>query len=127
MSNLRGKPRTLPFLVEVMEGRPLASQAFVARSGRAYLPVVAPPGGAPGAVDLQAILARADQAESDAPGLWHHPLRALEAESDLPVIDRAGRRRNCDEIALDRPVAPALAHSAAGLQPRAAVGMLCGR
>lgn len=103
VSIFRGAPRTLPFTVAMMERHPLASQAFVPLSGRPYLVVVAPPGMPPTAEELRLFVARADQGVNYAPGVWHHPLLALEATSDFLVIDRAGPGHNCDEVVLDAP------------------------
>jgi ureidoglycolate lyase len=36
-----------------------------------------------------------------APGVWHHPLLALEKESDFLVIDREGPGDNCEILTLD--------------------------
>lgn len=101
VSIFRGQPRTLPFPVEIMERHPLASQAFVPMSGRAYLVVVAPAGDAPGAEDLRVFLARGDQGINYARGVWHHPLLALDEACDFLVVDRAGPGHNCDETTLD--------------------------
>ncbi|MFN3985440.1 MAG: ureidoglycolate lyase [Rhodocyclaceae bacterium] len=101
VSIFRGQPRTLPFTVQMMERHPLASQAFIPLSGRPYLVVVAPPGPPPGANDLQVFLARPDQGVNYAPGVWHHPLLALDDVSDFIVIDRAGPGHNCDEITIE--------------------------
>jgi ureidoglycolate lyase len=103
VSIFRGQPRQLPFTVAMMERHPLASQAFVPLSARPYLVVVAPAGPAPRAQDLRLFVARADQGVNYAPGVWHHPLLALEAVSDFLVIDRAGDGHNCDEVVLDAP------------------------
>jgi ureidoglycolate lyase len=103
VSIFRGAPRTLPFTVAMMERHPLASQAFVPLSGRPYLVVVAPAGAAPTAAALRLFVARADQGVNYAPGVWHHPLLALEATSDFLVIDRAGDGANCDEVVLEAP------------------------
>ncbi|HRP96651.1 MAG TPA: ureidoglycolate lyase [Rhodocyclaceae bacterium] len=109
VSIFRGQPRELPFTVAMMERHPLASQAFVPLSGRPYLIVVAPAGTAPTAAELRLFVARADQGVNYAPGVWHHPLLALEAVSDFLVIDRAGEGANCDEAVLAAPaVIPAL-------------------
>lgn len=102
VSIFRGQPRALPFTITMMERHPLASQAFVPMSGRPYLVVVASAGAAPTAADLRLFVARADQGVNYAPGVWHHPLLALEAVSDFLVIDRAGPGHNCDEVALER-------------------------
>jgi ureidoglycolate lyase len=103
VSIFRGQPRQLPFTVAMMERHPLASQAFVPLSARPYLVVVAPAGAAPRAQDLRLFVARADQGVNYAPGVWHHPLLALEAVSDFLVIDRAGDGHNCDEVVLAQP------------------------
>ncbi|MCY1176174.1 Ureidoglycolate lyase [compost metagenome] len=84
----------------MMERHPLASQAFVPLSGRAYLVVVAPAGPAPQVEDLRVFLARGDQGVNYAPGVWHHPLLALDEVSDFLVIDRGGPGDNCDEVKL---------------------------
>ncbi|NGM86230.1 ureidoglycolate lyase [Parapusillimonas sp. SGNA-6] len=101
VSLFRGKPRTLPFDVVIMERHPKGSQAFIPLSGRPYLAVVAPAGDAPTAADLRAFLCQADQGVNYARGVWHHPLLALEQTSDFLVIDRSGPGDNCDVITLD--------------------------
>lgn len=100
VSIFRGQPRRLPFRVEMMERHPLGSQAFMPLSGRPYLVVVAPAGPAPKVEDLRVFLARGDQGVNYAPGVWHHPLLALDEVSDFLVIDRSGPGDNCDEIEL---------------------------
>ena len=102
VSIFRASPRPLPVVVEALERHPLASQAFVPLSGRPYLVVVARAGQAPSAADLVAFLARGDQGVNYAPGVWHHPLLALEATSDFVVVDRDGPGENCEELALAR-------------------------
>lgn len=101
VSIFRGQPRQLPFVVAMMERHPLGSQLFVPMSARPYLVVVAPPGKAPEAADLRVFLAGAGQGVNYAPGVWHHPLLALEAVCDFLVVDRAGPGDNCDEVRLD--------------------------
>ena len=104
VSIFRGQPRALPATLTLMERHPLGSQAFVPLSGRPYLIVVARPGTAPRAEDLHCFAARADQGINYAPGVWHHPLLALQAPSDFLVIDRAGPGGNCDEYELTTAV-----------------------
>ncbi|SIR62733.1 ureidoglycolate lyase [Aromatoleum tolulyticum] len=104
VSIFRGQPRALPFTVTMMERHPLASQAFMPLSARAYLVVVAPAGDAPRAADLRVFLARGDQGINYARGVWHHPLLALDGVCDFLVIDRAGPGHNCEEITLDEAV-----------------------
>jgi ureidoglycolate lyase len=103
VSIFRGTPRQLPFQITMMERHPLASQTFMPLHDRPYLVVVAHPGKQPAATDLHCFLAQANQGVNYAPGVWHHPLMALQAPSDFLVIDRAGPERNCDEIALTPP------------------------
>ncbi len=103
VSIFRGQARTLPFIVNMMERHPLASQAFIPMSGKPYLVVVAPAGEPPRAEQLKVFLARGDQGVNYAPGVWHHPLLALDAVCDFIVIDRRGPGHNCDEVQLDTP------------------------
>ena len=96
----RAKPRALPMQLSVMERHPLGSQAFVAMSELPFLVVVAP---AAPQLELQRIrcfLADKGQGVNYAKGTWHHPLIALERESDFLVLDRGAptRDHNLDEI-----------------------------
>ena len=102
VSIFRGQPRSLPFVVAMMERHPLASQAFFPVSAHPYLVVVAPPGAPPTSDTLRAFRARPDQGVNYARGVWHHPLLALETICDFLVIDRKGPGHNCDEITLSQ-------------------------
>jgi len=102
-SIFRAQPRELPFTVTMMERHPLASQAFIPLSGLPWLVVVAPPGSAPQAADLRLFVCRPNQGVNYAPGVWHHPILALDAVSDFLVLDRDGPGDNCDIITLDEP------------------------
>ena len=103
LSIFRGQPRQLPFIVKMMERHPLASQAFIPMSGRPYLVVVAVAGDIPESNQLRAFLAGPHQGVNYAPGVWHHPLLALEATCDFLVVDRKGPGHNCDEVILAQP------------------------
>ncbi len=103
VSIFRGQPRPIPFEITMMERHPLGSQAFMPLSGRPYLVVVAQATGTPDAADLAAFLAGPGQGVNYAPGVWHHPLLALEEISDFLVLDRAGPNPNCEEIDLASP------------------------
>lgn len=96
----RGQPRDLPMPVRIMERHPLGSQAFIPISPRPYLVVVARPGEPPAPSDLRAFIAAPGQGVNYHRGVWHHPLIALDAESDFIVIDRGGAGDNCDEYRL---------------------------
>jgi len=104
VSIFRGQPRELPFAVTMLERHPLGSQAFSPLGARPYLVVVAPAGEAPAPDALRAFLARPGQGINYAPGVWHHPLLALNETCDFLVIDRSGPGNNCDEIALAEPL-----------------------
>lgn len=97
----RARPVLEPPLIRMLERHPLGSQAFVPLSARPYLVVVAEPGTPLDPETMRAFLAAPDQGVSYARGTWHHPLLALEAESDFLVVDRGGPGHNCDEVALD--------------------------
>ena len=84
----------------MLERHPLGSQAFLPLGERPYLVVVAPPGAPPSPASVRAFLAAPGQGVNYAPGVWHHPLLALDAVSDFWVIDRAGPGDNCEEITL---------------------------
>ncbi|WP_322995819.1 ureidoglycolate lyase [Castellaniella sp.] len=110
VSIFRGKPRTLPFTVTMMERHPKASQAFIPMSGRPYLVVVAKADTTPTVGDLRVFLCQGDQGVNYARGVWHHPLLGLDAVSDFLIIDRAGPGDNCDIVQMEAPsVIPALA------------------
>lgn len=96
LSLFRAQPRSLPFTVTMLERHPRGSQAFVPLSGAPYLVVVAADPSQP----PRAFLARGDQGINLRKGAWHHPLLALERESDFLVVDREGDDDNCDEAAL---------------------------
>jgi ureidoglycolate lyase len=96
LSIFRAQPRPLPFRVEMLERHPLGSQAFVPLSKSPYLVVVATD---PEAMP-RAFLARDGQGVNFFRGTWHHPLLALEQESDFLVVDREGDGGNCDEARL---------------------------
>jgi len=97
LSIFRAQPRALPFEVRTLERHPRGSQAFVPLSGAPYLVVVASDPSQP----PRAFLARGDQGVNFRKGTWHHPLLALERESDFLVVDREGDDDNCDEVVLD--------------------------
>jgi ureidoglycolate lyase len=101
LSIFRGQPFALPLALRVIERHPLGTQAFVPMSGRPWIAVVGAPGPAPAPSALTAFLCRGDQGVQYARGTWHHPLIALEAESDFLVVDRVGDGHNCDEVPLD--------------------------
>ena len=99
ISIFRAQPRTLPFAVTMLERHPLGSQAFVPMAPRLrYVVVVASsPDSTP-----RAFLASNGQGVNYRRGVWHHPLIALDRESDFLVVDRGGSGLNCEEVVLSR-------------------------
>lgn len=101
LSIFRAVARQFPFDVVELERHPLGSQAFVPLAGQDFLVIVAPPGDSVDERDLRAFTATGGQGINLAPGVWHHPLIALEDGSEFVVIDRLGLGDNCDLIAVD--------------------------
>ena len=102
LSIFRAQPRTLPLALRMMERHPLGSQAFVPLERRPWVAVVAPDrDGRPG--PPVAFRCRGDQGLSYGPGVWHHPLIALERRSDFLVVDSAGDAPNLEEADFPEP------------------------
>lgn len=97
----RARPLPLPLTVAMVEKHPLGSQAFVPLEAAPFLVVVAPPGDAVSPDDLRAFLACGGQGVNYAPGVWHHPVIALDRETDFLVIDRGGPGDNLAEFFFD--------------------------
>jgi ureidoglycolate lyase len=101
---VRTAPQRLPLRIEMLERHPLSAQAFSPLAGASWLVVVAPAG----PLDPDAVVAfRAlpSQGVNYRRGVWHHPLIALDKESDFLVIDRAGEGVN---LQIERLAAPFL-------------------
>lgn len=96
----RAQPVAWPVKIERLERHPLGSQAFYPLEGRPYLVVVAAPGDALDEIIPRAFLASGRQGVNYHPGVWHHPLLALDVESEFLVIDRGGPGQNCEEVVL---------------------------
>ena len=99
LSIFRARPRALPFQLQVMERHPLGSQAFVALQASPFLVVVAPPTPRLDMQQLRCFQTAPGQGVNYARGTWHHPLIALQRESDFLVLDRCGGSgNNLDEV-----------------------------
>jgi len=118
VSIFRGRPRRFPFEISMVERHPLGSQAFMPLGSEPYLVVVARAGDAPRADDLRVFLAAPDQGVNYARNVWHHPLIALNRQSDFLVVDRGGPGDNLEECELAGTapviVAPAVADEQKG-------------
>ncbi|WP_099866798.1 ureidoglycolate lyase [Pararhizobium haloflavum] len=102
VSLFRGKARSFPFTIAMMERHPDGSQAFWPLSGRPWLVVVAEDEeGRPGRP--RAFLASASQGVNYRRNVWHHPLMALDEMSDFLIIDREGPGSNLEEFFYEKP------------------------
>lgn len=97
----RARPLPMPLTVAMMEKHPLGSQAFVPLDAAPFLVVVAPPGDRVAPEDLRAFLTQGRQGVNYARGVWHHPIIALDRETDFLVIDRGGPGDNLAEFFFD--------------------------
>jgi ureidoglycolate lyase len=80
----RCQPRPAgPFAVEVLEKHSASTQIFVPMNARRYLALVALGGDRPDLATLAAFVAAGTQGVSYRPGVWHHPMIALDAETDF--------------------------------------------
>ena len=95
----RAQPRSFPMPITEMERHALGSQTFIPLGGHRFVVVVAPVGKAPQAGDLRAFITNGHQGITLAPGVWHHPLMAVEG-GDFDVIERAAAQVDCDIVAV---------------------------
>ena len=91
---------TLPYRVKVMERHPLSSQAFIPLDEYPQLIVVAPATEELHLCGLRAFHSCGRQGINYRRGVWHMPMIALAAGQRWLIIDRMGRGRNCDEVAV---------------------------
>lgn len=89
-----------PIPVAVLEKHPASTQLFVPMNARRYLVVVALGEAYPDLGTLAAFVAGGAQAVSYSPGVWHHPMIALDAEIDFACfVYQDGSADDCVEIA----------------------------
>jgi ureidoglycolate lyase len=97
VSIARAQPSRLPLALRLVERHPLGSQIFLPLAPARFLVVVALPVPAPGPADLRAFLASPGQGVNYARNTWHHPLIALDRETDFLIVDRGGDGANLEE------------------------------
>jgi ureidoglycolate lyase len=73
-------------VVALLEKHPASSQIFVPMNAARYLVVVARGGDAPDLATLAAFVASGTQGVSYLPGVWHHPMIALDREIDFTCL-----------------------------------------
>ena len=70
-----------------------------------YLVIVCGGGDAPELATLAAFVGHGRQGVSYAPGVWHHPMIALDQETDFVcLVHEDGSRDDCVEHALAAPI-----------------------
>lgn len=88
-----------PHEVHLLEKHPGSTQLFVPMQARRYLVVVAEGGDAPDLSTVRAFLADGRQGIAYAPGTWHHPLLALDVETDFAcVVHEDGGAGDCVDV-----------------------------
>lgn len=94
----RCQPRELPLPVRLLERHRRSTQLFIPMNAARYLVVVAAGGDRPDLGALRAFVAGGAQGISYHPGTWHHPLIALDTETDFTcLVHEDGGPDDCDE------------------------------
>jgi ureidoglycolate lyase len=89
-----------------LERHARSTQMFVPMGGARYLVIVARGGDAPDLSTLAAFAVQGACAITYAPGVWHHPMVALDRDVDfVNVIAADGTEGDCDEVAIDAGIA----------------------
>ena len=91
----RAQARQFPLTITSLERHALGSQSFVPLGTQRFVVVVARPGPAPQAGELQAFVTNGRQGVVLAPGTWHHALLAVEG-GDFAVIERKAASVDCE-------------------------------
>lgn len=99
-----------PIVLGLLERHPYSTQLFSPMHGtRRFLLVVSPPGSSPRADQARAFVAGGGQAISYRPGVWHHPMIALDTTSDFTcLVWEAGDSGDCEVVNLTRGISVSL-------------------
>lgn len=103
----RSSPRALPFDVKLLERHPASTQVFVPMLISRYLVCVAPnrADGSPDLDKLVAFVCSPGQGVAYAPGVWHHPMIALDAPGEFAMLVwEDGSPLDCELHHLSAPV-----------------------
>ena len=102
--SFRCSPRTAwPMEVALLEKHALSTQVFIPMNARRYLVLVALGGDAPDLSTARAFVASASQGVSYRPGVWHHPMIALDAPIDFTcLVWEDGSEGDCEVAPLPR-------------------------
>ena len=98
-----------PLRVEIMEKHPASTQVVFPMNAARYVVLVAEPGpDTPDLSTLRAFVATGRQGVAYLPGTWHHPLLALEHETDFGcVVWEDGGEGDCTLVTIpegERPL-----------------------
>jgi ureidoglycolate lyase len=103
ISVFNAEPRSLPYMLDLVERHPDGSQAFIPMHGNEWLVIVAEDAlGTP--ANFRAFRAAAGQAVNFHRGTWHGVLTPLHEPGLFAVIDRIGDTANLEEFTLDPPI-----------------------
>lgn len=102
VSLFRCEPRThWPFEVALLEKHPRSTQLFVPMNAARYVVIVAGGDARPDLSTLAAFVASGTQAVSYHPGVWHHPMLALDAVTDFTcLVYEDGSDDDCTVVAI---------------------------
>lgn len=103
VASFRCAPHTAwPKHLGLLERHPHSTQLFVPMNATRYLVVVALGGDAPDLSTARAFVASSLQGVSYRPGVWHHPMIALDAPTDFTCfVWEDGSAGDCDVRPLD--------------------------
>jgi ureidoglycolate lyase len=102
LSVFRCAPREVPFEVALLEKHEASTQVFVPMNASRYLVIVALGGDRPEVSTLAAFVATGAQGITYRPGVWHHPMIALDHETDFfCLVYEDGTSADCSECPLD--------------------------
>lgn len=95
--------------IRVLERHPASTQMFVPMRSARYALIVAEGEHEPDLDTLAAFIVEGAQAITYAPGIWHHPMIALDREADfVNVLFTDGTSSDCEEYRYDEPLAEIL-------------------
>lgn len=106
VASFRCAPRAPEGLsLSLLEKHPGSTQAFIPMNAARYLVVVALGGDAPDLSTLRAFEALGTQGITYRPGVWHHPMIALDAPTDFTcLVWEDGSEGDCVVCDLAQPV-----------------------
>ncbi len=93
------------FEIKLLEKHPLSTQAFIPMQADRFLVVVCLGTDKPDLSTLRAFLATKSQGITYRPGVWHHPLIAMDQQTDFVcLIWEDGTSGDCEVVKLDQNV-----------------------